>query len=1125
MSDQAWGSPQLLAYGTRSQLAPHWIESRLGDTHSTTDAELGSWYFEAALQTVLASDVSRVSLDDARGYAEAAHALDAQALYGLSTRDLQVCTRVLFALMELHDGTHLVPSNFLLEGDLLHPYSDLIALPSRVETWRTRRPTRAEVRHEIATYFHYALDVHWPIALTSNRIANSACTFVLDVAMFIAGLCVHDFTFSPLALRELSRMSQRTSRSDAGLTAANYAAAVRLSAARGVVLDVPIDNAESQRALILNFDDILTRAEVGVDAGTVAPGAVTALLSNFAELVQRSDTGATGHRLAVDAARLIRMSASNQRDEEALLYARALLDQLAGDESETDIANERIRVNADLGRVTGTAEYSEQAGEEARALLDMRVSPSQDPMIEASISLGLFTSYKASGSLEELEAAYALNRLALGRERVDESLRAELLLNGGAMAKRMSRLSGDTDLAETAENDYRALLDHPGVSLVGRKSVLLNILALATDSRHRASAAAVPDVERWARELRGLAGREPRYLAGVAAAYLFLARRSDTRRAGLEREALAVALECLAGEGTTEEIGAAYDVVARIVGTHEDWSGPPAWLIAFEMATTSGQSLTTQLGAAAGAIRTAAKDPDVPADALILLYRTALGAIQSLLGAQASGPERQVWVREAAGLASSALATMADHGKVADGVALADRFRAFVGTESVILRVLAGKMSPASEALEMLRRARTAGEYATEPTEVEVARRELALARSRLEAVGGVAQAALDLFDRPEEMPAEQWRPIGRPLMCYCAVHDQQLVVCVVGRQGPIFEVRRPAGELVGMVNRFYDAYAARGSDFPRWAHAVRDVGSLLWDGFVGEIWSQLDPDDEVSFVPCGLLGLVPLHLAGRFENGERVLATDDRPVSYSLGLRFTSMQRALNREGVRNSGMVGSAGVAATRPLLWTKAERSAVSDAMADHTTVEWLDDETPDAFLHRASSAGIIHIAGHGSAWSDGAPGSLRLTVGELTEAHIASQSLVGVDLVVLTACESAAIDPHRTDEMRGLPLAFLTSGAAGVLAPMWACDDAVAAWMAPEMYRYMASGLTPVESLRRTQALLRSADFSPMAAQYFEGEAVPTDSLAHEVYWGAFSWTGDNRVLHEPWSTEPRGSSRE
>jgi len=89
---------------------------------------------------------------------------------------------------------------------------------------------------------------------------------------------------------------------------------------------------------------------------------------------------------------------------------------------------------------------------------------------------------------------------------------------------------------------------------------------------------------------------------------------------------------------------------------------------------------------------------------------------------------------------------------------------------------------------------------------------------------------------------------------------------------------------------------------------------------------------------------------------------------------------------------------------------------------------EDATPRAVLNRISSSRFLHLAAHGTQ-DPAAPlfSRIHLADGALHAHEILEQDLRGVELVTLSACESAMLRFDFLDNLHGLGPAFLRAGA--------------------------------------------------------------------------------------------------
>ena len=271
----------------------------------------------------------------------------------------------------------------------------------------------------------------------------------------------------------------------------------------------------------------------------------------------------------------------------------------------------------------------------------------------------------------------------------------------------------------------------------------------------------------------------------------------------------------------------------------------------------------------------------------------------------------------------------------------------------------------------------------------------------------------------------------------------------------------------------------------------------------------------NVTLVPCGLLGVLPLHLAWIRRDGLQRRLIDECVVDYAL-TEVPSSEQILTRpvERVVAIGDPGSDLAAADDEL---EAIRIAYPGA-----TLITRADASVTAVLGLAERAGLLHFACHSSL----DPGALyesglhladgTLTIGELLAGH--PPKLQAARLVVLSSCESAVVDPGSPDQAIGLPAAFVYAGAGAVIASLWPVSDAAAAVLMGNFYSRLrtmdgriAAG-EPARALRESQLWLRKVTASELLQlpsvqseelrdllQTFEPEEAPFASARH---WAAF-----------------------
>ncbi|MCX5341903.1 CHAT domain-containing protein [Streptomyces atratus] len=157
------------------------------------------------------------------------------------------------------------------------------------------------------------------------------------------------------------------------------------------------------------------------------------------------------------------------------------------------------------------------------------------------------------------------------------------------------------------------------------------------------------------------------------------------------------------------------------------------------------------------------------------------------------------------------------------------------------------------------------------------------------------------------------------------------------------------------------------------------------------------------------------------------------------------------------------------------------------------------TPRRFLAALHSARYVHVAAHGShnEWAPWyqclylAPDPENDDDGRVFAHDILRTDLRGVELVTMSACESALGRFDINDNLHGLPAAFLSAGAAAIVGCLWPVAPDVATGFFGTLYEQLAVAPDRRTAFRTAQSTTRTR---------------------HPAYrdWGAFCFIGDWRT---------------
>ena len=253
----------------------------------------------------------------------------------------------------------------------------------------------------------------------------------------------------------------------------------------------------------------------------------------------------------------------------------------------------------------------------------------------------------------------------------------------------------------------------------------------------------------------------------------------------------------------------------------------------------------------------------------------------------------------------------------------------------------------------------------------------------------------------------------------------------------------------------------------------------------------------SVTIVPCGHLGLLPLHAATWGVENNASLLLCSIAVGYIPSARVLGIARAVRDAVVDEPPVLAGVGnpLPSSQPLHYAGAEVREIARyflGSATHTLLE--ENATKVALRNAVGPANHVHLSCHGMYNpAEVLASGLKLSDGILTLRDILDEStFAGVRLVGASACQTAITDMSRLpDEVVGLPAGFLMSGAAGVLGTLWSVNDLSTALLMERFYGYYMKGdgvanregpLTPAVALSRAQRWLANVTAQELEAYF-------------------------------------------
>lgn len=253
---------------------------------------------------------------------------------------------------------------------------------------------------------------------------------------------------------------------------------------------------------------------------------------------------------------------------------------------------------------------------------------------------------------------------------------------------------------------------------------------------------------------------------------------------------------------------------------------------------------------------------------------------------------------------------------------------------------------------------------------------------------------------------------------------------------------------------------------------AMADRLAWLWDTVVAPVREAFPPGDDpdrVWWLPIGLLGLFPLHAAGRPGCPG---ALDAFVSSYTPTLRILAHVRDRPATATRRQLTVALANTAGLPSLPGAFTEALDLHRRHPDRPTL-LNQDATTSAVANALSTATWAHFACHALAdYSAPSNGGLCLSDGMLTIPEISRLALTDAQLAYLSACSTGYRNLAHVDESLNLASAFQLAGFRHVVASLWPLNDAFGARAARIFYDELCGAADNASgALHRTTLRLR------------------------------------------------------
>jgi CHAT domain-containing protein/Flp pilus assembly protein TadD len=279
----------------------------------------------------------------------------------------------------------------------------------------------------------------------------------------------------------------------------------------------------------------------------------------------------------------------------------------------------------------------------------------------------------------------------------------------------------------------------------------------------------------------------------------------------------------------------------------------------------------------------------------------------------------------------------------------------------------------------------------------------------------------------------------------------------------------------------------------PKLLTAFRQTSAELYGYLIEPIASEIAGKPTIGVAPDGHLAAFPFQLLGVKRDGGFHWLLEDHALFYFHSLDFLRHPPSAGLQGDPSPGLVAFGNADGSLPhseqeVQLLKTSNPEVSVYIREEATEERVKSEArKTARLHLATH-GILDYTDIRKSYLAFAPNPAGGEDGRLTLGEVWSLPLEKMDLVTLSACQTAVGEVSRGTGVVNPATAFLDAGAHSVVATLWLVDDEATSELVKRFYKHLRS-TSAVEALRRAQLSLA------LDSRY-----------AFPYYWGGFILLG-------------------
>jgi CHAT domain-containing protein len=231
----------------------------------------------------------------------------------------------------------------------------------------------------------------------------------------------------------------------------------------------------------------------------------------------------------------------------------------------------------------------------------------------------------------------------------------------------------------------------------------------------------------------------------------------------------------------------------------------------------------------------------------------------------------------------------------------------------------------------------------------------------------------------------------------------------------------------------------------------------------------------QLSFIASGQLRYIPFEALyqcndSKCSSGQHLI--QKYPISYLTRISTNSLGSQSNKLSESKILAVGNPVPKKPQLLNGAESEAQSITNLFPGSQTL-LRDKATFDAFQTKAPRFNILHLATHGCFQKGGCKdigldeNTILFADKQLKIADAALLGLKDVDLITLSACQTAKETDRDGQQLSGLAYIFERAGAKSVIATLWSVDDKVTSEIMLKFYQNLKLGMTKAEALQKAK----------------------------------------------------------